>query len=59
MQLSYRGSSYAVQNPEVEVIETDQLGMFLGNRFKIKQTNVIQRHQTATHLKYRGVDYQK
>lgn len=59
MQLSYRGSVYEVQNPEIEMTGTDQIGLFLGSRFRIKQTNGTERRQSATHLKYRGVDYQR
>lgn len=59
MQLSYRGTAYEVQNPAIEVTETNQLGLFLGNRFKIKQMNATQRYPVSTQLKYRGVDYQK
>ncbi|HIK55099.1 MAG TPA: DUF4278 domain-containing protein [Synechococcales cyanobacterium M55_K2018_004] len=59
MQLSYRGIPYKTQSPAIEVTETNQLGLFLGNRFKIKHTNVIRHHEEGSYLKYRGVDYQQ
>jgi Domain of unknown function (DUF4278) len=59
MQLSYRGTAYEAQNPAIEVTETNQLGLFLGNRFRVKQISSNQRHSVTTPLKYRGVDYLK
>ncbi len=59
MQLSYRGITYEVQNSQIEVTETNQFGSFLGNRFKIKQANVAQRHPESRQLTYRGVHYQR
>ena len=56
MKASYRGISYETETSAIETTETQQLGIFLGNRFKLKQHHVQQ--QTAPlHLKYRGVDY--
>lgn len=58
MQLSYRGTLYEVQNPAIEVTETNQVGLFLGKRFKIKQLQELHHPSTPAHLKYRGVNYQ-
>jgi len=57
MHLSYRGTSYKATLPAIEVTETDQTALFLGNRFKIQHTTVAQRTGVNANLKYRGVDY--
>ncbi len=57
MQVSYRGISYETSASPMEAIETEQTGLFLGKRFKLKQYNVSQRSAEPMQLKYRGVDY--
>ena len=57
MKASYRGISYETETPAIETTETQQTGIFLGNRFKLKQHQVQQRQAVPMHLKYRGVDY--
>lgn len=57
MKASYRGISYETETPAIEATETQQTGIFLGNRFKMKQYHVQHRQPASMHLKYRGVDY--
>jgi hypothetical protein len=59
MQLFYRGIAYEVQNPQIEVTETNRVGTFLGSSFKIKQANLAQRHTDSRQLTYRGAHYQQ
>lgn len=57
MNLSYRGISYQAVSPAVDVTETEQSGVFLGNRFKIQTPTIAQRSSVATTLTYRGARY--
>lgn len=57
MNVSYRGVSYETEVQTVEGTETDRTALFLGNRFKLKQYNVSQRHTASVPLKYRGTSY--
>lgn len=57
MQLSYRGISYETTTPSIEVTETAQTGVFLGNVFPIKRLNVAQRQSSSIQLQYRGASY--
>lgn len=57
MNASYRGIPYEAEINTIEGTETDRTALFLGNRFKVKQYNVSQRHTPSTQLKYRGVNY--
>lgn len=57
MQLFYRGIAYKVTPPEIEAIETQRQGIFLGNCFKIKLFQIAQRDLKTVQLRYRGVAY--
>ncbi|WP_088893771.1 DUF4278 domain-containing protein [Leptolyngbya ohadii] len=57
MNVSYRGIAYETEIPVAEGTETDRTALFLGNRFKVKQYNVSQRHTSSVQLKYRGANY--
>lgn len=57
MQLFYRGAAYERRNSMIEVTETQQEGLFLANRFNLKQCTPAQRHSQPAQLKYRGVVY--
>lgn len=57
MQLAYRGTAYEKPASMIEITETQQEGLFLGSRFKIKQFNLAQRHSQPTQLKYQGIVY--
>ncbi len=59
MQVSYRGISYEINSPVLEGVETEQTGMFLGKRFKLKQYTAARSNPASQQLKYRGVDYQQ
>lgn len=58
MRLVYRGTTYQATASTIETAETEQPGLFLGNSFKIKQSNLTQRQSSPVQLKYRGVNYQ-
>lgn len=57
MKAVYRGIAYKADVPAIEATETQQTGLFLGNRFTIKQYNVSNRQSNPIALKYRGIDY--
>jgi Domain of unknown function (DUF4278) len=57
MQVSYRGIAYQTQPSAIEAIETQEVGLFLGNCFHIKHYTVKQQHSAPLRLRYRGVDY--
>ena len=59
MQVSYRGIAYETQVPTIETLETQEVGLFLGNRFPIRRCTAKQQHSTSVHLRYRGVDYNR
>lgn len=58
MQLMYRGVSYSVNPPAIEAIETQQQGIFLGNRFQIKLFQIAQQELKTVQLRYRSAVYQ-
>jgi len=58
MRLIYRGTTYQTAASNIEMAETEKPGLFLGNSFKIKQSNLTQRQSSPVQLKYRGVNYQ-
>ena len=58
MQVSYRGIAYETQIPTIETLETQEVGLFLGNRFPLKRYTAKQ-HSTSVQLRYRGVDYNR
>jgi hypothetical protein len=59
MQVSYRGISYETTATVVEGTETEQIGLFLGNRFKVKQYSTPHNTAAPMQLKYRGINYQQ
>ena len=58
MKAVYRGIAYTAEVPAIEATETQQSGLFLGNRFTLKQYSVNARSSGSMQLKYRGIDYQ-
>lgn len=57
MNVSYRGIAYETEISVAEGTETDCTALFLGNRFKVRQHHVSQRHTSPVQLKYRGANY--
>lgn len=57
MKLNYRGQIYETTSPSVEMTESLQVGLFLGNRYKLKQHNICVPRQVPTQLTYRGISY--
>jgi hypothetical protein len=56
MKLTYRGVPFEQTIAGTEAMPSEQMGVFLGKRYTIKQAQVTQR-QSGTELTYRGARY--
>lgn len=59
MNLSYRGTTYSTNPAQIETVDTEQSGIFLGASYSMKQHNVAQRSATSAQLQYRGISYHR
>lgn len=58
MKLTYRGVTYEPVSPLMDVLATSQEdGIFLGTKSKIKRYRVTVSHRAPVRLNYRGVPY--
>lgn len=58
MQLIYRGIAYEALIAGNEALTTEQTGTFRGKTYKMKQSQMAQRHNTSE-LTYRGIRYSR
>ena len=58
MKLSYRGSTYTLAQPPIQVVETSLECRFLGNSAKLRVAKPAADQHVRHTLKYRGVSYQ-
>lgn len=58
MQFVYRGIPYEASIAGAEAPTTEQTGTFLGKTYKMKQSQIAQRH-TEAELTYRGIRYSR
>lgn len=57
MELTYRGVVYEPSDNAVDAAETNQTGIFLGQRYTMRQHSLAQRQSSSRSLTYRGVSY--
>ena len=57
MQLTFRGQSYTVATPSLNIIESQEQGTFRGCTSILKQSHTNQTEQPAAELTYRGIRY--
>lgn len=58
MQLSYRGHSYSVDHPSVDMADSGIAGSYRGHAFPVTYPRHIPVAQPVRNLSYRGVRYQ-
>lgn len=58
MQLKYRGVAYQANVSGVDVVETEQMGVYRGAPFRVRQANITQRRPAQGYI-YRGVAYER
>ncbi len=57
MPLAFRGQTYPVLFPVVELADPTESTPFLGQRYQLKQPTVTQRQPITNELAYRGIQY--